>query len=106
MADKRRDREVHIASLSLVMDQSGELIYLDGQGLPLGSLKEMLNTLRPDWALMPAKLEAARWIQEQIIDVQIRVSERFKDNESVCLQERDVPTGEEDGWYPVFPESE
>ena len=87
MTHKKRESVAYVASLSLAMDQTGQLIYLEGKECPIGSLKEMLEQY-PDWEPAQATIEAVRWIQEQLEDVKHRTKERFADHESIRIQER------------------
>jgi len=102
---KEREGGAYVASLSLVMDQTGQLIYIEGMECPIGSLKEMLD-LYPHWEPAQATLEAIQWIQEQLEDVKRRTNERFKDHESIRIQEWNVRSESEVGYDQDVSEGE
>ena len=87
-------REALITSLSLIMDQRGNLI-LERKGVAIGSLKETLVEHYPEWDHLQATVDAARWVEELLNDTLKSIHKGFKLDESIHIQERDVrPEGE------------
>ena len=85
---KEKETEAIVASVSLVLDQRGQLI-IQHESCPIGSLKAVLETI-PHWDHLQDTVDACRWVDELLHDSIKQISERYNLDESVYIQERNV----------------
>ena len=86
--NKEKETEATIASISIFLDQRGQLI-IEHKCCPIGTLKEVLETL-PQWDHLQDTVDACRWVGELLNDTVKQVNERYNLDEGIYIQERDV----------------
>ena len=78
-----------IASLSLQIDTKGNLI-IEQKDVGIDVLKDTLEDAFPEWAGLQDTIDAARWVSGSLNDMSKEILEEFGENESICVQERNV----------------
>lgn len=53
-------------------------------------LKDTLEGAFPEWIGLQDTVDAARWVSGSLTDMSKEILKEFGENESICIQERDV----------------
>ena len=78
-----------ITSLALQIDNRGNLI-IEQRGVEIDVIKYTLEGAFPEWAGLQETVNAARWVSDNLNGMSKTILEEFGENESVCIQERNV----------------
>jgi|TARA_R110002111_G_scaffold251250_1_gene315657 hypothetical protein len=78
-----------ISSIALIIDQNGNL-QLDRSKINIGSLRDKLVTMFPNWKHEQETINACRWIDDLINKTHTDIEKEFGTYESISVQRQSL----------------